>query len=214
MFFDFDKNLIRRALDKDRGAFYRVCIELGKKLDRIERKIREICPDWSTEHQERVRDLFVHDRFLKLFTNPPAKEIDDFNSFCWQMLVNCISDVYRYCRQQKRNCLNEQPGDAAGYGEDGLSTFWDAHALEIMADSGRLERTPYVDAEIHDLMRSINGHLSLMGPKKRRTIKLWMNGYTEREIAEELQLTIGNVGCIISRVISELRKKLCKNSCL
>ena len=210
--FDFDLDLVDKAMNHDEAAFQLVCRSLATKLDQIERQIAKLCPRWPMEHLERVRDLFVHDRFLRIFTNPPEKKIDDFNALCWKLLWDSINDAYRYYRTAKRDVSKEQAGDATGYGEDGALSFWETHASQILASSAQSMAPASVKVEISDFMRHVNGHLNLMSDKKRRAIKMWMIGCSEREIAEALDLSTGNVGSIISRVISDLRKKLCKKS--
>ena len=208
--FDFDLTLVECAMHGDEDTFCILFKQLYAKFDQIMRRLGQLCPDWSTEHRERVLDLFIHDRFLKIITNPPKNGIADFNALCWKMLWSSITDAYRFYRAGKRSVLLEVSGDAIGYGEDGLSTFWDAHSVEFLPfqeqlnDIGSRER-------ISDLMRQVNDHLSLMSKRKRQVIKMSLLGYSEREIAERLGMTIGNVGSVKSRVIDDLRKKLCKN---
>lgn len=208
--FDFDLKLVARAMGNDYEAVNLVLERLYAKVDQINRRIMQLCPDWPTEHRERILDLFIHDRFLKVLKNPPKGGIEDFNALCWKMLWSSISDAYRFYRAEKRSVLLEQSGDEPGYGKDGLSTFWEAHSAELLFFQGQSRGADW-RAEISDFMRQVNGHLSLMSKKKRLAINMWAAGFTEREIASRLGLTIGNAGSIISRVISELRKKICKN---
>ena len=208
--FDFDQELVERAMGDDEEAFGLVANHLYVKLDQIERKIERLCPDWPMEHRERILDLFVHDRFFKIFKNPPKSKIEDFNALCWTMLWSSITDAYRFYRAGKRNVLIECYGDEDGFGEDGLSTFWESHAAEILLSPGQWNMAASVRVEISDLMQRVKGCLRLMSGKKRRVVYLWAAGLSEREIAENLNLTVGNVGSIVSRAISELREKLCK----
>ena len=208
--FDFDLNLVARAMGNDQEALNLVFDHLYTRMDQIERRLAQLCPDWPTAHRERIRDLFVHDRFFKVIMNPPKGGVDDFNALCWKMLWSSITDAYRFYRAEKRSTLLEQSGDETGYGEDGLSTFWEAHAAELKIPKDHLSNTDY-RVVISDFMQQINGHLSHMSKKKRQIIRMWSFGFSEREIAERLGMKIGNVGSIVSRVISELRKKLCKN---
>ena len=208
--FDFDLALVERAMRGDEEAFSGVLKHLDAKLGPIARRIAVLCPEWPTEHRERIMDLFVHDRFLDLFKHPHEGKIKDFNALCWRMLWSSITDAYRFYRAGKRSALLEVSGDAIGYGEDGLSTFWDAHAAELLPFREQLNDIAHRE-RISDLMRKVNGCLSAMGKKKRQVIKMWAAGFSEREIAERLGMTIGNVGSVKSRVIADLRKKLCKN---
>jgi len=208
--FDFDPALVERAMQNDEKAFTLLFEELYRKFDKIERRIKHLCPDWPSEHRERILDLFVHDRFFKVVKNPPKGGVDDFNALCWKMLWSSITDAYRFYRAEKRSVLLEQSGDETGYGEDELSTFWEAHSAELLIQQEQLFNTDH-SVVISDFMQQVNGHLSFMSKKKRQIIRMWSFGFSEREIAERLGMKTGNVGSIVSRVISELRKKLCKN---
>ena len=142
--------------------------------------------------------------------NPPKGGVDDFNALCWKMLWSSITDAYRFYRAGMRDVLIECHGDEDGFGEDGLSTFWESHAAEILLSPCQWNMSASVRTELSDLMQRVNGYLRRMNGKKRRVVYLWAVGFSEREIAEKLNLTVGNVGSIVSRVISELREKLCK----
>ncbi len=210
--FDFDQELVEMAMGDDEEAFGLVVKHLYVKLDQIERKIEQLCPNWPMEHRERILDLFVHDRFLKLFKKPQKKEkIEDINLLCWTMLWSSIADAYRFYRAGMRDVRIECHGDEDGFGEDGLSTFWESHATEILLSPCQWNMSASARTELSDLMQRVDGYLRRMGGKKRRVVYLWAVGFSEREIAETLNMTVGNVGSIVSRAISELRKKLCKN---
>ena len=204
-FFDFDLQLVERALQDDKSAFEMLCEKLCAKLDQIEAKIAQLCPGWSSEHLERVRDLFVHDRFLRLFTNPPKDKIEDFNALCWKFLYDSIVDAWRFYRRPKRNFQVEVSADITD--PTAQRDFWETHGTEIVSNPTRL---PCDQAEVSDLMAYMGHCLDLMSPKKRNVIKLWMLGYSEKEIAASLDMTKGNVGSIVSRTIADLREKLRK----
>lgn len=204
-FFDFDLQLVERALQDDKFAFEMLCEKLCAKLDQIEAKIAQLCPGWSSEHLERVRDLFVHDRFLRLFTNPPKDKIDDFNALCWKFLHDSIVDAWRFYRRPKRNFQVEVSADITD--PTSQKDFWEAHGTEIASTPSQM---PCEQAELSDLMAYIGHCLGSMSLKKRKVIKLWMLGYSEKEIAKFLDMTMGNVGSIVSRTIADLREKLRK----
>ena len=72
--------------------------------------------------------------------------------------------------------------------------------------------SPEMQVEIADFLAHLKAEMAKVGKTKQRAVWMWAHGFTEKEIASQLDLTTGNVGCIISRVISDLRKKLCKKS--
>ena len=104
----------------------------------------------------------------------------------------------------------EVAGDATEYGEDGTSTFWEVHGAEILRESSPPSLSPEMQVELTDFFAHVRMELGKIEKKKQRVVWMWAKGFTEKEIAAELGLTTGNVGCIVSRVISDLRKKLCK----
>lgn len=204
-FFDFDLRLVERAFHKDKQAFEQLCERLCVKLDQIERKIVQLCPGWPSEHVERVRDLFVHDRFLKILMNPPDIKIENFNALCWKFLHDSIVDAWRFYRCPKRDFQIEVSSDVTE--SEVTTSFWDLHAAEIVGSVH-----PSCDSiEVSDLMRYVGRCLGAMSAKKKRVVKLWMQGYSEREISSLTGMAVGSVGSIVSRTISELRRKLCKN---
>ena len=209
-FFDFDLDLVDRALHQDEMAFERVCKYLMTKYDQIERQIERKYPDCPPGFVEHVRDLFIHDKFLPVFRDPTDRKFDDFNAWCWTVLKNCIKDAYRHFTTQGRNFRVEVPGDATGYGEDGESSFWEAHGAEISLSASNQSLSPEMQVEIADFLKHLKVELSKVGKTKQRAVWMWAHGFTEKEISGRLNLTTGNVGCIVSRVISGLRKKLCK----
>lgn len=213
--FDFDKELVEKAMRGDSddvriAALEELCKTAFNDYSAIDREIARRNPEWPREWLDRARDLFVHDRFLPLFANPPEEEIEDINALCYKLLKDSIKDAYRFFMADMRSAKKEVSGDAIGYGKDGLSSFWEAHESEILASSEQNATSVMRNVEQSDLMRIVNGHLALMSSLKRRVVRMWMDGHTEREIAMKLGLTTGNVGCIISRTISVLRKKICK----
>lgn len=207
-FFDFDLQLVERALQDDKSAFEMLCEKLCAKLDRIEAKIAQLCPGWPSEHVERVRDLFVHDRFLRIFTDPPSTKIEDFNALCWKFLYDSIVDAWRYYRCSKRDSRIEIPADRTD--PETNKSFWEIHATEIVLGS---PSSPRCQVEMSDVMDCVNNCLDAMSSIKKKVVKLWMLGYSEKEIASLLHMTTGNVGCVVSRTIVDLRKKLCKKVC-
>ena len=211
-FFDFDLDLVDRALHQDEMAFERVCKYLLTKYDQIERQLKNRCPGLSPGFFEHVRDLFIHDKFLPVFRDPTDRKFDDFNAWCWTVLKNCINDAYRHFTTQGRNFHFEVPGDATGYGEDGESSFWEAHGAEISQSASTPSLSPEMQVEIADFLMHLKVEMAKVGKTKQRVVWMWAHGFTEKEIAGQLGLTTGNVGCIVSRVISDLRKKLCKKN--
>ena len=213
--FDFDPELVEVALrgeSEEARAFAlkKLCEAAFNDYSVLEREIVQRNPGWPREWIDRARDLFLHDRFLPLFANPPKERIANINALCQKLLKDSINDAYRFFMASMRSAKQEVRADAAGYGKDGLQTFWEAHESEILALSPQDAKTSACIVEQADLMRIVNVQLSLMSSLKRRVVRMWMDGHTEREIAMKLGLTTGNVGCIISRTISVLRKKICK----
>lgn len=213
--FDFDPELVEMAIrgenDADRAsALKKLCEAAFNDYSALEREIARRSPGWPREWIDRARDLFLHDRFLPLFANPPDERIENINALCQKLLKDSINDAYRFFMASMRSAKQEVRADAAGYGKDGLQTFWEAHESEILALSPQGVKTTACIVEQTDIMRVVNAQLSLMSSLKRRVVRMWMDGHTEREIAMKFGLTTGNVGCIISRTISVLRKKICK----
>ena len=208
--FDFDLELVDRALHHDEAAFELVCKYLLTKYDQIERQVKRKFPDCPPGFVEHVRDSFIHDKFLPIFRDSVEVKIDDFNALCWTILKNCMNDAYRHFTTQMRNFRIEVAGDATEYGEDGTSTFWEVHGAEILRESSPPSLSPEMQVELTDFFAHVRMELGKIEKKKQRVVWMWAKGFTEKEIAAELGLTTGNVGCIVSRVISDLRKKLCK----
>jgi len=213
--FDFDPELVEVALrgeSEEARAFAlkKLCEAAFNDYSVLEREIVRRCPGWPCEWIDRARDLFLHDRFLPLFAYPPKERIENINALCQKLLKDSINDAYRFFIASKRSAKQEVRADAVEYGKDGLQSFWEMHGSEILTLSSQDVKTTECIVERSDLMRIINVQLSLMSSLKRRVVGMWMEGHTEREIATELGLTTSNVGCIISRTISVLRKKICK----
>lgn len=204
-FFDFDLEVVERAFGDDKLAFNEICERLASKLDQIERQIARLCPGWSQEHLERVRDLFVHDRFLKIFTHPPKEKIENFNALCWKFLHDSIADTWRYYRSAKRNFKLEIAADKKELEDD--EDFWDRHGTEICLKPS-LQLVNLIERS--DVIALINRYVSTLSPQKQQVYKLWKIGCSEREIASALNMTTDNVGCIISRLKKSIVKKLCK----
>lgn len=215
--FDFDPGLVETAMrGKDeearRRAFEKLCTEAFGDYARLEAEIRRRAPGWPLEWLDRARDLFLHDRFIGLFADPPEEKIENINALCYKLLKDSIKDAYRFFTADMRSPAMEIHADAAVFGKDGASTFWEAHESEILASPAQAQAPANERVEMADLMRHVNAHLALMSPARRRVVRMWMNGFSEIEIAERFGLTTGNVGCIVSRTIKHLRKKLCKKS--
>lgn len=213
--FDFDPVLVETAMrdkseDERAKALEKLCKAAFNEYSRLEAEIVRRNPGWPMEWIERARDLFLHDRFLRLFANPPEDKVENINALCYKLLKDSMNDAYRYFMAERRSARREVRGDAVGYGEDGLSSFWAAHESEVRTLSGQEADSAVDNVETSDLMRLVNGHLAGMPSARRRVVSMWMDGFTEREIAARLGLTAGNVGCIVSRTISYLRKKICK----
>ena len=204
-FFDFDLEVVERALGNDQLALKDIFGHLGCKLDQIERQIARLCPEWPQEHRERVRDLFVHDRFLKLFNHPPKEKIEDFNALCWKFLHDSIVDTWRYYRCSKRDFQVEIFADKKELEND--EDFWDRHGAEIcLAPSSSM-----VDLiERSEVVSLIHGYVSTLSPKKQQVYKLWSIGRSEREIASALNMTVCNVGSIVCRLKKCIMDKFCK----
>ena len=209
-FFNFDLELVDRSMHQDDAAFERVCEYLLKKYDQIERQIQKKYPDYPPAFFEHVRDSFIIDKFLPVFRDPTDKKIDDFNAWCWTVLKNCIKDAWRHFTAKGWDIRIEQPGDATGYGEDGESTFWEAHGAEILQLANPPSLSPEMQVEIADFLTHIRVEMSKVGRTTQKAVWMWANSFTYKEIASKLGLTTGNVGCIVSRAISDLQKKLCK----
>ena len=212
--FDFKPDLVELAMHGESepirtNALRKLCTAAFNDYSCLEREIVRRNPEWPMEWLDRARDLFIHDRFLSLFANPPKEKIEDINALCYKMLKDSINDAYRFFMASRRSVKKEIRGDATGYGKDGLQTFWEVHEADILLASSE-RATVSLKVEQADLMRIINRHLSLMPLIKKRVLLMWMSGYTEREISKDIGLTTGNVGCIINRTISFLRKKICK----
>lgn len=211
--FDFDPELVEIAMwgddeDARTKALECLCKAAFNDYSRLEAEIKRRYPSWPMEWIDRARDLFLHDRFLKLFANP--RKVDDLNALCYTMLKESIVDAYRFFNADRRDAGITVPGDKTGYGEDGLLTFFQAHETEILASAGRIPDSASDNVAKAEILKLIKGYLTRLPEVRRRVMLMWMKGFTEREIAEELGLTTGNVGCIVSRVISFLREKLCK----
>lgn len=213
--FDFDPELVETAMrHKDartrEEAFEVLCAKAFDTYEHLRQEIARRTSDWPTEWLDRARDLFLHDRFLKLFANPPAEKIENFNALCYKLLKDSINDARRFFMAARRSSGAEVHGDANIYGADGLSTFWEAHESEIIVTPSQTTISAAVRVERADLMRLVNAYLGELPQVRRRVVTMWSEGFSEREIAAELGLTTGNVGCIVNRAISFLRKKLCK----
>ena len=204
-FFDFDLEVVERAFGGDRIAFEEMCKCLNIKLDQIERQIVRHCPGWPQEHRERVLDLFVHDRFLDIFAHPPKKKIENFNALCWKFLHDSIADAWRYYCSAKRNFKLEISADKKELESD--EDFWDRHGTEICLEPS-LHLVDLIERS--DVISMINGYVGTLSPQKQQVYKLWKIGRSEREIASALNMTMDNVGCIVSRLKKSIVKKLCK----
>lgn len=204
-FFDFDLEVVKRALNHDSSARDEVFEHLACKFDQIERRIVQLCPGWTKEQQERVRDLFFHDRFVKILFHPPKQKIENFNALCWKFLHDSIADTWRFYRCAKRNFQIEISADRRESDDD--NDFWERHGAEIILKPSPL---PSDLVERSDLMALVRRCLATLSPQKRKVINLWKMGHSEKEIASMVNMTKSNVESIIHRVIKKLREKLCK----
>lgn len=205
-FFDFDPELVERALGKDRCAFEKLCTQLMAKYDRLEARIRQLCPGWPTEQVDRVYDLFI-DRFVRLFGNPPEDlKIDNVSALCWTFLLNSITDSWRFFRAARRNVGKTVYGDATREDDEGQEVaYWDTHAAEILAHAGTGWTNRIKMSDLQDWIREC---LCTEPSFRQKAYRLWLAGYTEMEIASRTDMTKSNVGTSVSRINARLRKKI------
>jgi len=62
--------------------------------------------------------------------------------------------------------------------------------------------------ELVDVLMDAKGALTALTPKQRQALDLWLQGYTQREIAERFGITQGRVCTRIQRAIARLRRAL------
>ena len=110
--FDFDPELVEIAMrgdnEEDRAAaLEKLCKAAFNDYSCLENEIARRNPGMPRVWLERARDLFVHDRFLPLFANPPKGKIENINALCYKMLKDSITDAYRFFLADRRSTGKE-----------------------------------------------------------------------------------------------------------
>lgn len=202
--FNFDAELVQRAIDGDGNAFEKICIALMQSYDAVKRKIQSSYPNMSLEFYDKVLDLFV-DRVLRIFSEPPDNAIENFNGLCSTLLKRSTYDAFDWFSASKRDRKREIQGDMP-IGEDSDSiTFIDTISTEVAGASFGSQSSIFSGLDREVMQQNIYTALSTLKPSHQEVIKLWMEGYTEKEISAKTGLTGSNIGSIVSRTIKRLR---------
>ena len=154
------------------------------------------------------------DRVLRLFREPPAEAIQNFNGLCGTFLKCSIRDAVDWFYARMRDQRIEVAGDAPLGDARDSATLMDTVSSEIAGCA-----YGSIDAFVEKMDRQalaadIAAALAELKPAHRRVIELWMRGYAEREIARETGLTTGSIGSIVCRAVRRLRGRLQENGSL
>lgn len=205
--FNFEGELVQRAIGGDSHAFEKICTTLMQGYDAVKRKIQSSYPDMSLEFYDKVLDLFI-DRVLRIFSEPPEDAIENFNGLCATLLKRSTYDAFDWFSAGKRDRKREIQGDMP-IGEDSDSiTFIDTISTEVAGQSFGSQSSIFSGLDRAVLQENIKAALATLKPSHRKVIRLWMEGYTEKEIAAETEMTTSNIGSIVSRTIKRLRTVL------
>lgn len=205
--FNFDAELVDKALNGDSKAFEKICTALMQSYDAVKRKIQGTYPNMSLEFYDKVLDLFI-DRVLRVFAEPPEDAIENFNGLCATFLKRSTYDAFDWFSADKRDRRKEIQGDKQ-IGEDQDSiTFIDTISSEVAGLSYGSEAAIFGNLDKAVLQKNIKEALSTLKPEHQKVIYLWMEGYTEKEMAKETGMTTSNIGAIVSRTIKRLRTML------
>lgn len=205
--FNFDAELVDKALNGDSKAFEKICTALMQSYDAVKRKIQGTYPNMSLEFYDKVLDLFI-DRVLRVFAEPPENAIENFNALCATFLKRSTYDAFDWFSADKRDRKKEIQGDKRiGEDEDSI-TFIDTISSEVAGSSYGSENAIFANLDKVALQKTIKEAVSALKPEHQRIIYLWMDGYTEKEMAKETGLTTSNIGAIVSRTIKRLRKTM------
>ncbi len=145
-------------------------LEFNYKLTGLESNLKYFAYTLTSDYDD-AQDL-VQETFLKALTNR-EKFTSDTNLKAWTFTIMKNTFINKYRQNARRNTIVDKTDDL--------------HFLNLSQESKvGLPDSEYTTKEIHKMISQIT-------PEQRKPFELYNQGYKYKEIAEQLNLSIGTV---------------------
>lgn len=151
--------------------------------------IGRICPAWLTNEREDIVQVALL-RVIKV-GRERANDFDFSNGYLHRAAYTHVVDEIRRRRRLRESPLEPDEGGAPNW-------------------AGR-DPSPEDSAQAHELGHAIRQCLQALVPARRRALTLWLLGYRNREIAENLGWDPKRAENLVTRGRADLRACLSKN---